>query len=104
MMISWPVMYCEAGEARNSARRAHDLLFERPAVDDDERDAGAVRRQRLAVRESEPAGAAGDDNAKGGDVKQRVTTHDGGSFGCRWPREPTAPRTQPLGARTGTAE
>ena len=46
-----------------TARRDH------VALDIDQRDAGAVRREHLAVREPEPAGASGDDDAEAAHVE-----------------------------------
>jgi hypothetical protein len=47
------------------------LRRDRVRVDIEQRHARAMRREHLAVREPEPAGTAGDDDAKAGHVELR---------------------------------
>ena len=51
------------------------LRCDRVGVDVDQRHPRAVRREHLAVREPESAGAAGDDHAEPGHVEPRGNVH-----------------------------
>ena len=57
------------------ALQASGLRGDGVGVDVDQRHARAVRRQHLAVREPEPTGTAGDDDAEPGHVEPRRNVH-----------------------------